>query len=830
MLGTTVQAFTVAGTAAEVCFHCGLRVPQGEPSRALVAGAWHSFCCPACEAVACAIAGHGLEDYYRLRTAAAGRGAETTETYAEYDDARFQQSFVRSVPDGLREASLLLEGIRCSACAWLNEQMIGRLPGVVSAAINYSTRRAVVRWDPRRIVLSEILAAVARIGYRASPYQRDRVDAILESERREALWRLFVAGFGMMQVMMYAIPTYLAADGAMPDDIVQLMRWASLILTSPVVAYSAQPFFAGAWRDLHLGRLGMDVPIALGVAIAFGASAWATVRGSGEVWFDSITMFVFLLLAGRFLELKARVRAADALTHLIRLVPVSADRLRRFPESFECERVAASALRAGQLVLVRPGAAVPADGAVIQGRSEVDEALLTGESRPREKVEGSALIGGTINLTQPLVVRVERAGTDTVLAAIARLVECAMAERQPLARLADRYANWFVLVVLLGAAATGVSWAIVEPGRALWVAVSVLVVTCPCALSLATPVALTVATGELARRGFVVTRGHTIEALARATHVVLDKTGTLTHGTPRITAALPLGPRRLDQCVAIAAAIERASEHPLARAFAGHADARSARLPTVTSVTNHPGRGVEALVDGARLRIGSRAFCSEIASGSPSEPGPPASTLIYLAGQGEWLARFETGDPLRRGARELVRALEQMGKRVHLLSGDHATAAERVAREAGITQVRAEADPGTKRAYVQNLQREGAVVAMVGDGVNDAPVLAQADVSVAMAQGADLVQARADAVLLSGDLAGLTAALGLAARTLRVIRQNLFWAAAYNLAALPAAAAGMVSPWMAGIGMSVSSLAVVSNALRLRKRASHATPQPPRRG
>jgi Cu2+-exporting ATPase len=818
---SAAETFAVRDAGAESCFHCGLPVRPEDQRTALVAGERRSFCCSGCEAVAQAIVGQGLADYYRLRTVPTGQRPGPADRFEIYDEPAVQQSFVRTALEGDREAALALEGIRCSACAWLNEQALRRLPGVASAAVNYATRRAIVRWDPGRIGLSEILSAIARIGYRAFPYAPDRADAIHRAERRSALWRLFVAGFGMMQVMMYAIPAYLAGEGTMPDDIAHLLRWASLSLTVPVVGYSAQPFFVGAWRALRAGRLGIDVPVALGIAVAFAASLWATLRGAGEVYFDSVTMFVFLLLGGRFLELEARQRASEALAQLARLAPALAERVSGFPESLASERVAAPSLRPGDFVLIRPGEAVPADGVVVRGRGAVDEALLTGEGTPRDKRPGSRLVGGSINLVEPLVMRVERVGAETVLAGIGRLVERAMAERQPLAELADRYAHWFVVVVLALAGATALAWSAWDPSRALWVAVSLLVVTCPCALSLATPAALTVATGELARRGFVVARGHAIEALARATDIVFDKTGTLTHGEPRVTLAEPLGAESLATCLAVARAIEQGSAHPVAKAIVRHADEMDAPRLAGDVVATHPGRGIDALVGERRYRIGAQTFCAGIA-GAPPRLGEQAAagTTVFLAGEQGWLARFELGDALRPDAAALIRALEAADKRVHLLSGDGAGATARVATALGIERFRAEAEPAAKQAYVRSLQVGGARVAMVGDGVNDAPVLAQADVSIAMGQGADLAQAQADAVLLSGRLATLIEAVDLAAQALRVIRQNLGWALAYNLAAIPAAAAGLVTPWLAGLGMSGSSLAVVLNALRLRRRRS----------
>jgi Cu2+-exporting ATPase len=816
-------ALAAPDAAERACFHCGLPVRPGDARSLSIAGEPRSFCCAGCEAVAMAITGAGLEAYYRLRDETARRPVvdkRSSGDYAAYDDPTFQATFVAAGADGVREAALLIEGVRCSACVWLNEQVIRRLPGVAAVSINYATRRAQVRWDPERLALSEILAAVARVGYRAFLYDRARADAVHQSERRMALWRLFVAGFGMMQVMMYAVPVYIAGgEGGMPPDVEALMRWASLALTVPVVGYSAQPFLLGAWRDLKARRAGMDVPVALGIVVAFAASVWATLRGSGEVYFDSVTMFVFLLLAGRYLELEARHSAGAALAHLGRLVPAQVERLRAFPGPIETERVAVSALRPGDFVLVRPGERVPADGSIAQGEGALDESLLTGESRAVVKRPGSGVIGGSISVATPFIVRVERVGADTVLAAIVRLVERAMTERHRLVELADRYAHWFVVGVLLLAAGVAVAWALIAPERAVWIAVSVLVVTCPCALSLATPVALTVATGELARRGLVVTRGHAVEALARATDVVFDKTGTLTHGELRVAAAHALGTIPLDRCEDLARALEASSEHPIARALVRHADAARAAPVAAVHVATEPGRGIGGNVDGVRYRLGSRSFCGEVAGPSCATIGgaEASSTVVYLVAERHWLARFELADTLKPGAAELVHRLGAMGKRVHLLSGDGTGPVRAVAAVLGIEAVCAEAEPAAKQTYVKALQQSGAIVAMVGDGVNDAPVLAQANVSVALGTGAELAQTRADAVLLSGDPGVLAEAFEVARRALAVIRQNLAWAALYNLVAVPAAAAGLVTPWMAGIGMSGSSLAVVLNALRLRR-------------
>ncbi len=597
------------------------------------------------------------------------------------------------------------------------------------------------------------------------------------------------------------------------------MRWASLMLTLPVVFYSAGPFFQTAWRELRLGRMGMDLPVALGIGIAFAASVWSTLRRQGDVYFDSISMFVFLLLCGRYLETRARHTVACSLDYLARAIPEFALRL---GVAGDAQEVPVSALRPGDRVRVRSGERVPADGIVDTGRSFVDESLLTGESRPVAREKGDSLTGGSTNVADPLVMRIERIGADTVLSSIMRLMQQATAERPKLAASAERITAWFVAATLVLAAGAAVFWLAIDPQRALPVAVSILVVTCPCALSLATPVALTVATGALARQGLIVCRGHVIETLARVTDVVLDKTGTLTRGNLRLLDTQVLGDTGEAECLAIAAALEQGSLHPIAKALL----AASPCAPSAEDVKHHSGAGVEARLGDHVYRLGRADFV--MAAHAKPLQLPTAASAGYIAILGDesrCLAQFVLGDELRPDAIAFIQALHRVGKRVHLLSGDRDEAVMRAAATLEIETVRANASPQIKREYVQALQRQGRVVAMIGDGINDAPVLAQADVSIAMSDGAWMSQREADAVLISGRLDDLRAAFATAARTLAVIRQNLFWALAYNLTAVPLAALGMVTPWMAGIGMSASSLVVILNSLRLSgQRAMVAAP------
>jgi Cu2+-exporting ATPase len=809
---------TAQNAGATPCFHCALPVPDPDRYRVKVGDQWRPVCCPGCEAVASTILGYGLRGYYEHRTGPAptAEDAGDDRDFRIYDDPAVQRGFVHADAGGACDAALMLEGIRCTACAWLNESVLGRLPGVLDIAVNATTHRAQVRWDPQRIRLSEILAAVGRIGYRAHPYQVGEQESAQRAEQKQGLWRLFVSGFGMMQVMMYALPVYLAEPGSMTADIELLMRWAGLMLTLPVVLYSAGPFFRGAWRDLRRRRAGMDVPVALGIGIAFTASVWSTLSRSGEVYFDSISMFIFLLLCGRYLEMRARHVVARSLDYLSRALP---DVALRLDDAGVAQELHVSALRVGDRVLVRSGERVPTDGVVAEGQSFVDESLLSGESRPVARQTGDGLVGGSTNVANPLVMRVERIGADTIISSIVRLMQRAAAERPALVTNAERVTSWFVLATLVFAAGAAAAWWFIEPGQALWVAVSILVVTCPCALSLATPVALTVATGRLARQGLIVCRGHVVETLARSTDVVLDKTGTLTLGRLHLTRIHVLEDMGEADCIRIAAALEQGSTHPMAKALI----AAAPRPAAASRSKHHAGMGVEAELDQRVYRLGRPEFVMAAQKTPlPCPALPPGNSIAMLGDGSRCLALFEFGDLLRPEAGEFIEALRRAGKRVHLLSGDRVEAVTRIGAALGFDAVVANASPQAKLEYVQALQREGRVVAMIGDGINDAPVIAQASVSIAMGDGAWMSQREADAVLLSGRLGDLRAAFATSRRTLAIIRGNLAWALAYNLTALPLAALGMVTPWMAGIGMSGSSLVVILNSLRLLRRPAAA--------
>ncbi|WP_346839214.1 heavy metal translocating P-type ATPase [Microbulbifer sp. SAOS-129_SWC] len=799
---------------APACFHCGLPVPPDSGHSVLIDGTEQPMCCPGCEAVAGAIVAGGLDSFYRYRDTRSERPEPTAQDnpWAPYDLPDVQDQFVHDWEQGGRIAGLLIGGITCAACVWLIERHLGAVDGVRRVSVNASTQRAQIGYDPQRVRPSQLFAALARIGYRPAPATAAGGEQLLQRERRAALRRLGVAGLGTMQVMMFAIALYFGASSGIDAGLQRYLRWVSLLVATPVVFYAARPFFSAALRSLRGGHLSMDVPVSLAIGLAYGASFYATAFNTGDVYFESISMFTFFLLLGRAVEMRARHRAGLASGGLAQLLPLTAARL----EGDTVENIPVAALAAGDRILLRAGDVVAADGEVEEGDSGVDESLLSGESAPQPKSPGSRVFAGSVNRDSALVVRVTAAGRATRLSAIEQLVERAQLEKPRQVALADRLAGYFVGAVLLAAAGAFAVWWQIDSERAFWVALSVLVVTCPCALSLATPAALAAASLRLQQMGLLVAGGQLLETLPRLTRAVFDKTGTLTLGEPRVQQVLPLRHGwDATRVLAVAAALESRSNHPLARAFAGErGQCRAENLRTIT------GRGVEGEVDGHGYRLGRADFAATAAPALPEESG---QWLLLGDGAGP-VAWIGLGDALRPSARAAVAGLQTAGLAVELLSGDQSGEVARVAAAAGIADFCAGASPEDKLAHLQALQAGGARVLMVGDGLNDVPVLSGADASVAMLSAADLARSRADAILLGGDLQALPRAVALAHRCRRIVRQNLLWALGYNALAMPLAVCGLVPPWAAAIGMSVSSLVVVLNAVRLSARPAHSAP------
>lgn len=760
---------------------------------------------------------------------------------AGLDDPDLLAQCVVDIPLGssLRRIGLGLSGMYCAACAITIEDALLKVPGVREVQVQAASQRARILVDPAQVSLSAMVSAVQRVGYRAWPDAAARAGHERLRERRVLVWRLSVAAFCMMQVMMIAVPQYVAGPHEIPEDIWNLMNWANWVLSLPVLLFSCGPFFTGAWHAARQGRIAMDTPVAIGIAATFivstGVSFGAQDVFGHEAYYDSLTMFVTFLLAGRWLESRARERVTQSLEALCVRLPEAVERAVDEVPDTELGTVAVasvplSSLRHGDRVRVAVGQAFPADGLILLGQTEVDEALLTGESRAVSRAPGQTVVAGSLNLGAPVWMSVERLGPDTRYQQIVSLVHQAMTEKPGWLRSADRIAGPFLWGVLLLAAGGFVAWQWIDPARAVWVAVSVLVVTCPCALSLAAPSALLSAAGAMAKRGVLVRRLDALEALATVRQVYFDKTGTLTEGELSVVALVAGGvSHRLQETLpeAVAAPWQQAvslashSQHPLSRSVVQAArDAGQAVSPgDWLDVKELAGKGVEAQdAEGLTWRLGRSDWVL-----GPGEGGQDAADAPRV-----WLAAWRDGHCLpatalglrmdevfRAEAMPAVQQLRELGCTASLLSGDHADRVHEAARHLGTDVAGAQSSPEDKLAVIAAAQQQGARVAVVGDGINDAPVLAQADVSVALDQGAALAQSQADLIVLNGRLTGLPEAVLQSRRAMRIVRQNLAWAAVYNFSCIPLALMGLLPPWAAGLGMAASSLLVVLNSLRL---------------
>jgi P-type Cu2+ transporter len=750
--------------------------------------------------------------------------------YALLDDPQSWPSFsVPSVAHASWQSQVVVQGMHCAACALNVESALCAVPGVKDVVVNGATHRAQITWSADEVKPSQWFDALARAGYQAVPANDHLSRQQGQQETRRQLWRWLVAGFCMMQVMMYAWPAYVSSPEDITPNMVSLLRWASWVLTLPVMFFAADTFTAAAWRDLKHGRISMDLPVALGIWVTFIVSSTATFEPQGilgsEVYFDSLTMFVFFLLTGRWLESRLRERTAGALESLINRLPQS---VQRFNPQGLLETVGLHQLHEGDVLQVRPGEVFAADGVLLHGQTMVEEALLTGESEPLQRGPGEPLMAGSHNLSETISMRVVRLGDDTRYADIVRLMQSASLHKPRLAALADTIAKPFLMAVLLAACLSAVlAWS-TSPGHALMVAVAVLIVTCPCALSLATPAAMLAAAGQLARQGVLLRDVQSLETLAQVNAVVFDKTGTLTSDhmdlqalfTPQGDVAVQdLHRPDVQALLRMASSMAQHSSHPYSRAVVQlHS---GLNLLSLSDVQEHVGQGLSARLVGAdgvvqEWRMGSLAFC-QAWHGRYGVPVKAMGAQVHLCDANGWLASWVFQETLRDDALQTVQQLKAMGMAVHVLSGDKEVAVERVGYRLNLPlrQVQASCSPELKLQQVIALQAQGFKVAMVGDGFNDMPVLAGAHVSFAFGQAVPLAQARADVVVQGTHLLAVAHTLALARRTQKVVRHNLMWAAIYNAVCVPLAFMGYLPPWLAGLGMALSSLWVVLYSLQL---------------
>ena len=789
--------------------------------QSLLDGHTRQFCCFGCQSVCGAIYDAGLQGYYQRTPEGAllGPPPEPPKDIEIYDFDEVQQEFTSCSGD-IRDIHLLVEGIHCAACVWLIEKGLHRVPGVQSANVNLAAKRLHLRWDNRQSKLSELIRALAKIGYSAVPYDPESAEGAIKKSNRAMLFRLFFAGFAMMNMMWISIALY---SGANQDEFRQFFHWMGLLLATPTLFYSGYPFFRGALGGLRGGHLTMDLPITIGLSVTYVYSLYVTVTHStvGEVYFDTVTNLTFVILIGRYLEGMFRHQAVSATKRLMELQPRVAIVMHDGQEKMTPIR----GVKLGDHVLIKPGYKVPVDGMVIEGRSAVDESMLSGESAPVSKSVGAQVSAGTVNTSGALLVEVGALLQDTTLSRIIRLVEEAQSSKAPIQRLADTIVPWFVLVTLICATLTFFIWNAHDFEVALMAATAVLIITCPCALGMATPMSIAVASGLGAKHGILVKNGLVLETLSKVTHFVFDKTGTLTEGRMSV-AHLHIASGRSEQDVLrYAAAVERYSEHSVAKAIVAEADRQQLNYRDIATAEfcTTAGLGVEATAASRAMLLGSAEWLSRnsvvldvVLQAQAHELEVQAMSCVHVAQDGVHVAVFALADKLRDDAQQLVNELRQAGIAMTLLSGDRKPVAEAIALQLGGMEVIAEVLPQDKDRIIQKLQQDGAIVAMVGDGINDAPALIRADVGIALGSGTDVSVESADIVLMHNELDKVRLATLLSRRTLRTIKQNIGLSFVYNAIMVPLAMMAQVTPLIAAITMPISSLVVIGNAARIR--------------
>ncbi|ACJ29316.1 Cation transport ATPase, E1-E2 family [Shewanella piezotolerans WP3] len=790
------------------CYHCSEPVLTGTQFTTQIQNEDQPMCCPGCQAVSQAIIDAGLTNYYKFRTEPGSKQTalvpEELNSVSAYDLPEVQQDFIHH-RDELNEVSLTIDGITCAACAWLIEHQVKKLNGVVSVQVNSTTQRALIAWQADQVKLSEILNKIGAIGYQAAPFQIDEQETKSKKDSRKFLVRLGLAGFATMQVMMFALALYSGYFTDLDTEFRDYFRWVSMLFTAPVVFYSAQPFYFSAIRSLLMGRLNMDVSVSIAICGAYIASCVETINGTGEVYFESVSMFTFFLLLGRYFEQNARQKASVSSSNLHKLVPLTA--LLKTDKGIE--EVPAKRLVIGDTIVVKPGDVIAADGIIIEGNSSINEAMLTGEQMPVAKSLEAQVFAGTINIEQPITIQVTALGQEQLVAEIIRLQEIASNSKPKIALYADRFSNYFTAAILLIATATYIFWYFYSPEDAFWVTLSVLVATCPCALALATPTAVTCGTAILTKLGIITRKAGVFEKLPKLNHIVFDKTGTLTLGSLSITDVemILAGKESLPQekVMQYAAALEASSLHPIARAFQPYLN----QTIKVLDKKSFVGNGLQGVIDGHLVKIGSQSFIN----GSNAEE---KEVIVWLSIDDVVQAKITLADEIRPYTEQAVTALKALGCNISIASGDKSGEVASLAKRLDIKNWHNGLMPEDKLALIGKLQQTNQV-AMFGDGINDAPVLAGANLSVAMGSGAAISKNSADIILLGDNLSRFSDAVKVAKKTGLIIKQNLFWALAYNLFIIPLAVSGHVAPYIAAIGMSASSLIVVSNSLRLLK-------------